>query len=1054
MIFSSLFPRWALLPVLLTSLPLAGGGIYEITSSLPPDSGTVEELPALWNGGKRKPSNVTLTIRSATAEPLAKVVLHSRSINKWWSISKVTLAGVRNGETVELADQPWYMRGDDNTAKTFSLTLTAGNEPFSEYRLTLYRPHGFIHMELTGLELFFRNRLRLETVPRRTLVRSGGTLAGTVRADNPFPSPAAGRLRLLANQKVVWEKSLTIPPGHSEIPWNFSAGSPGEFQLEPQWESQTRSAPVASETIRILPERSPYRMSIGTAHGSAQSGALGFTVRHDWSDTAGLTDRTLSLIVRNEGLSRSNCGINFETDEDGRFMVNADGEILKNVAMHVPRRLREKTARVLDSLNGHPGLEEVVYYNEHGYHTWHVKGLADYSKHTLRLYRDWLKKRYGHIAKLNQLYGSEFRDFSEVEPPRKFMGPAADWFDWMEFRRCSVAEYFREAYRLLKPHLPDTPLSPKPINFDYYAASTATDPWLFRDACDFYGYDLYPFQREGYLDPVMSLDFHRTQVGDKALKFLESNFEFRRVNQTEKTAADMHLLYMPAFLHGLKGVYFYCWHQPWTENHRGFWLRDGDGVLTPQGRGAAQVAKAAQTLAPILMTGRVLPATAAVYFPWEEISQTPNVAPISALRGAYKLMTQLHYPVDIISYHNIHAGELPRYKVLLLPLSRHLRPEVAEKILKFVRSGGILITEYQAGKYDEFHREADSLRSILGGKSLGTTDEFQSFDTDYAKGIRLYAPITKETPFGWRHRPNIAPIDRAEKIIADDDAKILARFPDGSPAVTERAVGRGKVLYFAGTFFNSYRNYFYTLTTLPSPATRGNEIIHVGDPEYRKLLKGFLDRCGLCPPMRPALSSNDIETDDSPFQILSRYGNDECILFGIANWGPHERHQVAFEADIPFEIKRLFVMDTVRETLAELPFQCRDGVLSTTLPQLEKSLVLIAMRNAGPLLAVAAQPGEGKPVDVRVMNFLPERAAGTLQLRVDGVPAPLSKPLPFTLDPGEEKQFKLPPDAGFDPALLRDKRGERLPWYVWITYDGDARAFARVHANPEGLSAP
>ena len=147
-------------------------------------------------------------------------------------------------------------------------------------------------------------------------------------------------------------------------------------------------------------------------------------------------------------------------------------------------------------------------------------------------------------------------------------------------------------------------------------------------------------------------------------------------------------------------------------------------------------------------------------------------------------------------------------------------------------------------------------------------------------------------------------------------------------------------------------------------------------------------------------------------------------------------------------------MDTVRETLAELPFQCRDGVLSTTLPQLEKSLVLIAMRNAGPLLAIAAQPGEGKPVDVRVMNFLPERAAGTLQLRVDGVPAPLSKPLPFTLDPGEEKQFKLPPDAGFDPALLRDKRGERLPWYVWITYDGDARAFARVHANPEGLSAP
>lgn len=485
----------------------------------------------------------------------------------------------------------------------------------------------------------------------------------------------------------------------------------------------------------------------------AQSAALGFTVRHDWSDASGLSDRVLSSIVREQSLSRSNCGVTFETAEDGRYMVNADGETLKNIAMHVPRRLGAETAGVFDELNGHPGLEEIVYYNEHGYHTWHVRGLADYSKHTLRLYRDWLKERYRDISALNRLYGTNCRDFSGIEPPRKFTGPSAAWFDWMEFRRYSVAQYFREAYSLIKPHLPDTPITPKPINFDYYAVSTAADPWLLRDACDVYGYDIYPFQREGYLDPAMSLDFHRTQVGERPLKFLESNFEFRRVNQTEKSPADMHLLYMPAFLRGLKGVYFYCWHQAWTQNHRGFWLCGPDGVLTPQGRGAAQVAKAAQTLAPVLMTGRVPPATAAVYFPWEEISQTPNVAPISAMRGAYKLMTQLHYPTDIISHHNIAAGELTRYRVLLLPLSRHLRPETAQRIAEFVRAGGILIAEYQAGRFDQFHRETDSLRGLLGGKSLGTTDAFKSFDAGDDKGIRLYAPITKETPFGWAAPP-------------------------------------------------------------------------------------------------------------------------------------------------------------------------------------------------------------------------------------------------------------------------------------------------------------
>ncbi|WP_294508931.1 beta-galactosidase [uncultured Victivallis sp.] len=627
-----------LLPQLLIIGSLSGSEVYELATSRPPDSGSVENLPASWTGGSARPEAVTLSVRLEKGDRLSKIVLTSRSPNKWWFISGVTLEGVREGEAVKLADETWYSRGEDNSSKEFSLTLNPGGESFPEYRIILRRPHCYIHMQLMKLELFFANRIRAEVLPRRTLARTGEKLSESMKLDNPFPSPAAGTLRLLSGDRTVWEKFLTIPSGTSEVPWEFTLGKPEEFRLDVRFDSKEKLFSVCSGPIRIMPERSPYRMSIGTAHGSAQSGALGFTVRHDWSDINNVSDQSLSAGVRNDSLFLSHCNVNFETDEDGRFMVNADGETLKNIAMHVPRRLGEKTARVLDSLNGHPGLEEVVYYNEHGYHTWQVKGLADYSKHTMRLYRDWLKKRYGHIAKLNQLYGSEFRDFSEVEPPRKFTGPAADWFDWMEFRRYSVAEYFREAYRLLKPHLPDTPLSPKPINFDYYAASTATDPWLFRDACDFYGYDLYPFQREGYLDPVMSLDFHRTQVGDKTLKFLESNFEFRRVNQTEKTAADMHLLYMPAFLHGLKGVYFYCWHQPWTENHRGFWLREGDGVLTPQGRGAAQVAKAAQTLAPVLMTGRVLPATAAVYFPWEEISQTPNVAPISALRGAYKLM--------------------------------------------------------------------------------------------------------------------------------------------------------------------------------------------------------------------------------------------------------------------------------------------------------------------------------------------------------------------------------------------------------------------------------
>ena len=108
------------------------------------------EPPLVWNGGKGQPSSVTLTIKTpAPDQPLQKLVLRSRSINKWWNISKVKLEGVRaDGSAVALCEQPWYNRGEDNSARTFDLELDPGKQPFPEYRLTLSRPHGYIHMEI------------------------------------------------------------------------------------------------------------------------------------------------------------------------------------------------------------------------------------------------------------------------------------------------------------------------------------------------------------------------------------------------------------------------------------------------------------------------------------------------------------------------------------------------------------------------------------------------------------------------------------------------------------------------------------------------------------------------------------------------------------------------------------------------------------------------------------------------------------------------------------------------------------------------------------------
>ncbi len=1035
------------------------GKLKLVNCSLKPDAGNIQNLleedDVKWSGGKGKPSRVELDVIVNEDHKLKSIELESPSGNKWWYIAHVKIFGVKSGQKTVLLNKDWYNRGNDNSSKKFTLKCEA-DAFFDKIIIVLSRPHGFINMALSRISLAYQNQVSISVIPRWRAYTVGQLCTGNVKVESSCKNSFGADLKLAIFGKTLFQKKITVEPGKTFFPFEFKVDRQGEFKITPELSGNKENKillKVSLEELCGIPPHSKYFMSLGTAHGSAQSGALGFNTRHDWNGKFFVKSGKNELkSVLDSGLVRSNCNLPIEVNGPNAYMVNAKGEKLKRHCFHAPHTLSGNVIKNLEYWDGHPGLYEVVYYNEHGYHTWHVKGLCDYNPYTIKLYHKWLADRYKLLDTLNKLYKTKYRSFSQVEPPKEFNGPDARWFDWMEFRRYSYGEYLKDAYRLLKPHLKKTQITPKPINFDYFTVSTANDPWLYKDACDVFGYDIYPFQREGYMDPAMSLDFHRTQVGDKKIKFLESNFEFRRANQTEKTADDMHLLYWPAFLRGLDGMYFYCWYQHWSRNHSGFWLRMTDGVLTPQGRGAAAVVKGVQTLSPILKTGHVLGVQAAVYFPWEEISQTPNVAPISALRGAYKMFTQLHYQTEFVTWHNIIRGDLSKYKVLALPLSCHLRPDVVKKIKEFVKNGGLLIGDYQAGKFDQYHSEQKGLEKVFGIKQQSVYDGYQSFSYGEKEGIRLYRPITKESPFGWKHFPNIKPIPRAEKINAVN-AKVLGRFSDKSPAIVTSKYGKGSTLYFASTFFNSYRNYFYTLCTMPTPATRGNEIINVGDREYRKIVKDFLYSHDVKPVADAELYNDDIEDDDSPFLILSLFGDKHCALFGITNWGPHECHNVKVWAKLPFDhVSKLYCMDTTAETLKELPFEVKKNKISAVVPQLNKNVVLIAINDQGPLLVEAVQKVPGGSVTAKLMNYLPEQVKGYIQLRVDGVPEPLSKKVPFALEPGKDGTYELPLGK-FDRAKLVDASGKRLPWYVWVVYDGDARSFARVKL-PEKMTAP
>jgi hypothetical protein len=208
------------------------------------------------------------------------------------------------------------------------------------------------------------------------------------------------------------------------------------------------------------------------------------------------------------------------------------------------------------------------------------------------------------------------------------------------------------------------------------------------------------------------------------------------------------------------------------------------------------------------------------------------------------------------------------------------------------------------------------------------------------------------------------------------------------------------------------------------------------------------------PPAEVNVSDPDPEVNDMHLQILSLFGNDHCAILGVTNWGPRQRYKVPAEMNLPFaKASKLYYMDTVREKLSELPFQQEGRRLKATIPFVEGTALLIAIGDGGPLLVQAEQPlSDPSKIDVRMFNHLPEKAEGKIQIRIDGIPEPLSQEIPFSLAQGATGNYKIPIRT-VDEKILVDGRGFRRPWYAWVTYDGTARAFARVHLTGQ-MQAP
>ncbi|TDU63031.1 beta-galactosidase-like protein [Prosthecobacter fusiformis] len=141
----------------------------------------------------------------------------------------------------------------------------------------------------------------------------------------------------------------------------------------------------------------------------------------------------------------------------------------------------------------------------------------------------------------------------------------------------------------------------------------------------------------------------------------------------------------------------------------------------------------------------------------------------------FQWLRQAGYWVDVLPYNKLDPGYLGRYQALFMVGAEHLTQGECERLTAYVTQGGTVIADERPGYYDERHRVRHQLDDLFGAR-FEAWDGKSSYDLggDYA-GVVASGLVPVEVTTG----------------------TAVKRSADGRPLVTERKVGKGRVLHLA-----------------------------------------------------------------------------------------------------------------------------------------------------------------------------------------------------------------------------------------------------------------
>ena len=393
---------------------------------------------------------------------------------------------------------------------------------------------------------------------------------------------------------------------------------------------------------------------------------------------------------------------------------------------------REKVTQIDTRLAEH-------YANHPAVILWHISnefGGECHCELCQAAFREWIQKKYGTLDKLNHAWWANFwshtyTDWSQVHSPSPVGETSVHGLDldWRRFVTHQTIDFMKTEIAAVKAVNPDIPVTTNMMTMYTYELNY----FAFRDALDVISWDNYPEWHNPYMgneevakDCAMTHDMMRS-LQKKPFLLMECTpnaTNWQGVSKLKKPG--MHQLsVIEAVAHGAdSGQYFQL------RQSRGSCEKFHSAVISNTGTENTRTFREVTDIGAVLeqlsdrVYGSGTPAETAILFDTEnkwalDKCQGPRNIGLDYfgnIRRNYSYFWKNGINVDIIDS----TFDLSGYKLVIAPMLYLFRDGIQEKLRRFVRDGGTLVTTCFTGVVNDtdlsFLGEAteDKLSDVLG----------------------------------------------------------------------------------------------------------------------------------------------------------------------------------------------------------------------------------------------------------------------------------------------------------------------------------------------------